>query len=152
MLDKKRYALQSFYDGKNCAQSVIMAFANEFDMNTQQTLKVASGFGSGMGKMQKTCGAATGAYMLIGLRNHETVETDEERKNVTTQMIQSFSDSFIQKNDSDQCSTLLGVDLKTVEGQNIFKKKDMKKEICSRCVTSAIEILECLFETHKNQS
>lgn len=150
MLDKKRYALQGFYEGKNCAQSVIMAYANEFDMDTNQTLKLALGFGGGIGKMQKTCGAASGAYMLIGMRNSAHIREEEIQQSTTTEMIQSFNKEFIRINGSDQCYELLRVDLKTDEGQAAFKAEDMKKEICSKCVTSAIDILEDLFKTHEN--
>ncbi|MCU4175855.1 C-GCAxxG-C-C family protein [Carboxylicivirga sp. N1Y90] len=150
MLDKKRYALQGFYEGKNCAQSVIMAYANEFDMDTKQALKLAQGFGGGIGKMQKTCGAASGAYMLIGMRNSAHIDNEHIQQSTTTEMIQLFNKEFIRINGSDQCNKLLNIDLKTEEGQASFKAKDMKKEICSKCVTSAIDILEDLFQTHKN--
>ncbi len=146
MEEKIKYALQGFYDGKNCAQSVIMAYANEFGMDTDQAMNMAGGFGGGMGRMQKTCGAATGAYMLIGMRNSHFIEDEEKRSALTPEMIRDFNKQFVLANGSDQCSKLINVDLQTQEGKAEFEKKDLKKEVCSKCVGSAIEILEEMFK------
>ena len=145
MKEKQKFAIQGFFNGKNCAQSVIAAYANEFDMDTGQLLRVASSFGGGMGKLQQTCGAVTGAYMLIGLRNSVSFEKDEDQKKATTMMVQEFKKRFVRLNGSDQCSNLITVDLKTKEGKEQFDREQMKENICSKCITSSIEILEGLF-------
>ena len=53
--------------GYNCGQSLMKSFEayTEGDMETQ--LMMTAGFGGGMGCMESTCGALTGAVMVMGL-------------------------------------------------------------------------------------
>ena len=50
----------------NCAQAVTATFAEECSLTREQAIKLGAHFGSGM-KMAATCGAITGALMVIGL-------------------------------------------------------------------------------------
>ena len=50
----------------NCAQTVVLTYAQECGLTAEQALGVSAHFGSGM-KMAATCGAITGALMVIGL-------------------------------------------------------------------------------------
>ena len=59
-------ALSRFAEGFNCSQAVFSSYAEGIDEAT--ALKIASGFGGGMGRMAETCGAVTGAMMVLGLK------------------------------------------------------------------------------------
>lgn len=50
----------------NCAQGVLIPFANELGLGEDMAFRIAANFGSGM-KMGATCGAITGALMVLGL-------------------------------------------------------------------------------------
>ena len=50
----------------NCAQSVLIPFAEELGMDEESAYKISSNFGSGM-KMGSVCGAVTGGLMALGL-------------------------------------------------------------------------------------
>ena len=50
----------------NCAQAVLEAFAPECGLTQEQAFKLGAHFGSGM-KIAATCGAITGALMVIGM-------------------------------------------------------------------------------------
>ena len=54
----------------NCCQAVAGAFADTLAMDEATLMNLASGFGSGMGTMEGTCGALVGAIMVAGLRSH----------------------------------------------------------------------------------
>ena len=54
--------------GLNCAQSVLLAFAEELGLDPEKGLKMASSFGGGMGAMGLTCGAVTGALSWSSAR------------------------------------------------------------------------------------
>ena len=41
-------------------------------MGREMALKVSGAFGGGMGHLGETCGAVTGAFMLIGLKYGKT--------------------------------------------------------------------------------
>ena len=51
----------------NCCQAVLVAFATELGRSEEELLRLGSGFGSGMGNMEGTCGALVGAIMVSSL-------------------------------------------------------------------------------------
>ena len=53
----------------NCCQAVARAFADTLTLDEATLMNLASGFGSGMGTMEGTCGALVGAVMVAGLRS-----------------------------------------------------------------------------------
>ena len=52
----------------NCCQAVAKAFADTVDVDEPTLLRLAAGFGAGMGTMDGTCGALVGAIMIASLR------------------------------------------------------------------------------------
>ena len=60
---KLRSGIEGHY---NCAQAVLIPFAQHFGMSKETAARVAANFGSGM-KMGATCGAVTGGLMALGL-------------------------------------------------------------------------------------
>lgn len=57
----------------NCAQAVLMPFAQEAGLTEEQAFKMAAHFGSGM-RHGSTCGAVTGALMALGLMGYDEKE------------------------------------------------------------------------------
>ncbi len=133
-------AIQNFENGFNCAQSVASVFINNEE--EELILKTTMGFGAGMGQLQQTCGAVTGAYMILGIHHSNSKLSFSEQKKETALSIRSFQEKFIEKFDSDQCSNLIQCDLKTEQGQQEFKEKNMFHEVCGKCISEAIRILD----------
>ena len=50
----------------NCAQSVLLPFAEDLGMNEETVMRIGVHFGAGM-KMGSVCGAVTGGLMALGL-------------------------------------------------------------------------------------
>lgn len=139
---KQEIALQSFHAGFNCAQSVLKAFSRDLELDEMQALNMSSGFGAGMGRLQKTCGALTGAYMVIGLHNSVAIQIQENRFNMSSMMIQDFESQFIKKHGTSSCGELIKCDLNSTEGQRKFKEENIKEVICGKCVSNAVALLE----------
>ena len=146
---KKKVALNAFNNGFNCAQSVLKASNLNFDFNLEQALNLSSGFGGGMGKLQNTCGAVTGAFMTIGLFNSRSIEDKPELKARNEAMIQHFEKEFKATHNSIKCATLLNCDLNTKEGQEYFKAKDLGKNVCEKCIVTSIEILDRMLQEQR---
>ena len=70
----------------NCAQSLVSMYCEDFGLDRNLGLKVAMGFGSGMARTGNTCGAVTGAYMILGLsqRINENNPAESIDKNLQT--------------------------------------------------------------------
>lgn len=135
-------ALLSFKDDFNCAQSIFGTYAPYYGLDRDIALRISTGFGGGMGRSGRTCGAVTGAYMTIGLKNGLGLSKDIEAKENTYQVINEFSNHFQEKNGSMICKEILGCDINTSEGMDYFSQNELFEKKCFQCVKSAAEILE----------
>ncbi|MFA5420102.1 MAG: C-GCAxxG-C-C family protein [Bacteroidales bacterium] len=137
---KKENALNHFRSGNNCAQSVLRAFSEELKVESNITQSIASGFGGGMGKLQETCGAVTGSFMVFGLYNGQKYPKNQEQVEITNHMIRDFNKRFTAIHGTIICKKLLNADLNTVEGQQYIKDSHLMESICEKCISDAVTI------------
>lgn len=146
MTNKKDKAIECFSKGFNCAQSVFSTYSSMFGINSVDALKIACGLGAGMGRLQKTCGAITGAVLLIGLKHGIVREEDKsargESKEITYDLVRKFTEEFKVLNGSTECRELLGCDLSTPEGLQFAKENNLFKLKCEKYVGDAAELIE----------
>ena len=143
MKNKREEAVSYFNNGFNCAQAVLSTFGTTLGLDKETALKIACGFGGGMGRMQETCGAVTGAFMLIGLKFGKVKSEDDESKEKTYQLVREFSELFREKHGSIKCEDIIDCDISTPEGRQLYKEKDLSKK-CIECVEDAVSIVEKL--------
>jgi len=141
---KSQIAIENFKT-LNCAQSVLLSYAGELNFEPQMAMSIASGFGGGMA-MGGTCGAVTGAYMVLGLKIHTEGKTIQEIKAESKAAVLRFNEVFIAKHGSLICKNLLGVNLSTPEGIAEANEKNLFNSICPVLVASAAEIIESEFD------
>lgn len=115
MSDHAKRATELFGSGCNCAQAVLAAMAPELGVDLETALRMASGFGGGMGRLQKTCGVVTGSIMLLGLRYGMRRASDQEAKGLCAAKVRELVAGFEVRHGSSDCRTLLGFDLRTPE-------------------------------------
>ena len=53
--------------GCNCAQAVVLSYADKLPLEEETLKKLVAGYGGGMGCMEGTCGALVGAVMVAGM-------------------------------------------------------------------------------------
>jgi len=138
-MNRTEIALSRFAEGFNCSQSVLSAYAEGIDRET--ALKIASGFGGGMGRMAETCGTVTGAFMVLGLK-FGAASPDREAKERVYGKVREFADRFKARNSSLDCRDLLGCDISTTEGHQAARDRNLTATTCPKFVRDAIEILE----------
>ena len=146
-MNKSEQAVEFFRSGMNCAQSVILSFADELNLNRDQALKLAAGFGGGMGRMQGTCGAVTGAYMVLGLVRGRVAADNKDLMEGSYALVRDFSAAFIKEFGTSSCLDLINVDMSTPEGSDKFKSENIKEDICCGVVRRSVEILESIIES-----
>jgi len=105
-------------------------------------LKVAGAFGGGMGCMGKTCGAVTGAFMVIGLKHGKTRAEDDQAKEKAYSLVREFADRFQARNGSTVCGQLLDCDISTPEGKRLAEEEKLFTTMCPEFVQDAAEIIE----------
>jgi C_GCAxxG_C_C family probable redox protein len=139
-MKKSHLAIENFKT-LNCAQSVLLSHAEELKLDKTTALRIALGFGGGMA-MAETCGAVTGAYMVLGMKAQFGEKSIQEIKTETKVAVKRFNELFIAKHGSLKCKKLLGVDISTPEGSAVANEKNLFNTVCSDLVGSAAEILE----------
>ena len=139
-------AKELFSTGFNCAQAVFVPYAEEFGLNREQALKLSCGFGGGMGRQQKTCGAVSGSYMVIGLKNGKYQPEDNPAREKTYAMVKEFSRRFTEMHSTTECSELLQCNLNTEEGKKYFQEHELSAKVCTQCVKDATVLLDTLLQ------
>lgn len=124
----------------NCAQTVFGLFAPELGIEEKTALKIASGFGGGMA-CAETCGAVTGAYMVIGLKHGHAV-SDPIKKAETKIQIQKFNEKFKRKFGSLVCKELTGFDISKPDGSAAAQNAGVFEIRCPVFIKAACNILE----------
>jgi C_GCAxxG_C_C family probable redox protein len=145
-MTKNDIAIKEFRDGLNCAQSVLSAYTSDLKIDKNIALSISTGFGGGMGRLQGTCGAVTGAFMAISVFTCRKYEQLNDRKTRSMEMIQSFNEKFLNIHKSTDCRDLLGCNLRTPEGQEYFKIHNLKETVCEKCISNSVGILEEMFK------
>jgi len=136
-------AVTLFTSGCACSQAVFGAFAPGFGLSEDTAVRIAAGFGAGM-KMGETCGAATGAFMVLGLaRAGGTCRTGEGRK-VVGDLVVEFSRQFRERRGALLCRDLLGCDISTPEGHRLAEERNLFKTTCVDTVRDAAIIVESM--------
>jgi C_GCAxxG_C_C family probable redox protein len=145
MKPKRDIAVAKFLEGYNCAQAVFYSFCDDLRFEKNNALKIACGFGAGMGRKEEVCGAVSGGIMVIGAKygRGEKEKDDRTVTELTYTKTRELMDQFAKKHGTFICRELLhGCELTTEEGQKHFKENDLLNKICALCVKSVVEILE----------
>lgn len=124
----------------NCAQTIFSLFSKELGMDKELALKIASGFGSGMNSGE-TCGAVTGAYMVIGLKLGHC-SSDPDDKSRTSALIQKFNALFLKEHGSLKCKELLGFEIADPEEKQKAREAGVFQSRCPEYLKTAATILE----------
>ncbi|HUN54219.1 MAG TPA: C-GCAxxG-C-C family protein [Smithella sp.] len=142
-MDRAKQAVAKFAGGYNCAQSVLFSFCDDLGLDKDKALRIACGFGAGMGRQEEVCGAVSGGIMVISAKYGRGENEDRSATEKTYVKIREFMDRFSQMHGSYICRDLLnGCELTTQEGQKTFRDNDYFNKVCKVCVANAVEILE----------
>ncbi len=140
MLDAER-AVSCLKEGLNCSQAIVSTYSVRHDLKRELAIKISTAFGGGINLMGKTCGAVTGALMVIGLKYGRTK---------TPLMASEFIKKFKALNGSITCKDLLGFDISSGEGIEKVIENDFFYQICPNLVRSSANILEHILEEKSN--
>jgi C_GCAxxG_C_C family probable redox protein len=144
-MDRSEQAVAKFVSGYNCAQSVIFSFCDDLGLDKDKAMKIACGFGAGMGRKEEVCGAVSGGIMVIGVKYGRGGNEDRKTTDNTYGKIRELMKQFSKRHGTYICRELLnGCELTTEEGQKTYLEKDYFNKVCKSCVKSVVEILETI--------
>ncbi len=141
-MQRSQSAVQLFRDGFSCSQAIAAAFGESFGLEKETALKISQAFGGGMARMGLTCGAVSGALLVIGLKHGRIRPDDEAAKEKTYALAHEFISRFKARYGSIVCRDLIGVDLSTPEGHEEAQSRGVFDILCPNFVGGAAEILE----------
>jgi arsenite methyltransferase len=137
-------AVALFESGYNCAQSVLAACGESRGLPRDTALRVAGSFGGGMGRLGESCGAVTGAMMVIGLAHAKTAPGEDAAREKGYELTRALASRFKEKHHTTCCRELIGCDLTTPEGRQQAKDSGVFKTVCVAAVRDAATIVEDL--------
>lgn len=141
-MSKLDRATAIFNDGFVCSQAILATYGADLGLDTDTALRLAAGFGGGMSWTGKTCGAVTGALMVIGLSSGHVSPDDKASKKETYTMVQNFMRRFEHIHGTVNCTELLGHDLGKPEEYKQAIDSNLIKTLCPNFVASAARLLE----------
>ena len=140
-MSKVQDAVSAFGSGFNCSQAIVRTYGPDYGLSALDSARVSCGFGGGM-RRGDTCGAVTGALMVLGLRYGPQDVSDTSAKAGVCSKVTEFQSRFESRCDSVICRDLLGCDISTPEGMEHAASNNLCKTVCPRMVRVAAEILE----------
>lgn len=140
-MSRGQKAEEFFKSGYNCAQAVVMAFADVIGGDTQAYLRLSSSFGGGIGRLREVCGAFSGSCMVAGLLRGYDNENGVD-KGSHYSLIQRIALKNKLQNGSIICKELLGatVNLSSAD-PSVRTAEYVKKRPCAELCRIAADIL-----------
>ena len=137
-------SVELFMQGYGCCQSVVCAFADLYGLDEEMALRIAAGFGGGVGRMRLMCGTCSALVILAGLEKGQTRGEDREGKAACYQLVRDLLETFKQRNGSIICAELLqmqGVKAETNTAQPDERNAEYYRiRPCARKVESAARV------------
>jgi C_GCAxxG_C_C family probable redox protein len=141
-MDKINQAVSCFASGFNCSQAIVSTYAPELGIDRALALKLASGFGGGIARTGETCGAVSGAIIVIGLKHGDSLPGDKAPREKTYRLIRELTDQFKARNKSIKCKEILHCDISDAADHARAADQKLFTTICPKMVADAAELLE----------
>ena len=96
--------------GYNCAQAVACTYSDLVGVDEEIMFKMTEALGAGMGCMEGTCGAVSGACVLAGMAASTGNLDSPDSKGSSYKLSKEILKEFAGQNGSVTCKTLKGIE------------------------------------------
>ena len=146
-MDREYQAAKLFTEGYNCAQAVIMVFADVIGMDEKLCARLSSSFGGGMGRQREVCGAVSGMLMVAGHLYGYDGPDEGGAKMAHYTLVQERAGKFREQAGSIVCREILknppSDPAPTPRTEAFYKNRP-----CARMVVLAAQILDQYIASH----
>lgn len=140
--NRAEIAKEYFTKGYNCAQAVVLAFADLLPVEREALAKLASSFGGGMGRMREVCGAVSGMFFVEGMLLGYSDPKEVKGKSELYEKVRGLAAKYSDENGSIICRELLAGVPHTDGGEPEQRSPQYyKKRPCGELVRIAAQIL-----------
>lgn len=126
MESRVKQAEERHQKGYNCAQSVACTYCDLVGIDEKTMFKLTEGLGAGLGAKNGTCGAVTGAAVILSMLNSTGNIESPNSKMDTYKVVGEFTTRFLDGTSSLTCKDI--------------KEKPLKS--CGDCIKDACLLLE----------
>ena len=158
MKDHATRAVELFFEGFNCAQSVLGAFAEDGEvglgLDFKTAVRLASGLGGGVSRQRELCGAINGMCIAASILFGYDEAADVDGKKRLYADIQRLCADFRALNGSIVCRELLG----SRKGQDTVPAPDARTaeyyrtRPCARMIHDAASVLDAELIRRKQEN
>ncbi len=124
-----------FRQGYCCAESVLLAVAENCGIKSGIIPAIATGLCGGVGRSGRMCGAVSGGVLGLNLvfgRSNPKESPDQNHR-----VVGAFLKDFEQKFGAIDCEPLIGCRLDTPEGHRMFVENKLREQKCEGYVQAA---------------
>lgn len=134
-----------FTSGYNCAQAVVMTFADVMELSVEGAARIAAPFGGGMGRLREVCGTVSGMAMVAGALSPSTDPKNMSERQANYALVQHFAEAFRRENGDIVCRRLLGLEPREVAAEGAMPSERTaeyyRKRPCVEYVATAARIV-----------
>jgi len=130
-------ALLLFDEGYACSQAVLIAFADQYQLDETTAKRIASTFGGGMGRLREKCGALTGGFMVLGLEYGNTIPGDIDTKLAAYEKVRALNSQFEKIHGTTMCADIL----QTHATETQIAERAHHQIICRKVVGDAASLI-----------
>lgn len=130
-----------FSEGYNCAQSVLLAYADIWGIEPSFAATIVAPFGGGIGKMREVCGTVSSMAMMAGFMEPAADPSDKEGKKKNYALVQELAERFHQINGSILCRELLVVEEQEKPAPSENTSESIRRRPCVEYVATAARLV-----------
>lgn len=138
-------ALSIFSEGYACSQTILLTFADQYQLDENTAKLISSTFGGGMGRLREKCGAVTGGFMVLGLANGNIDPKDMDTKLVAYQKVRDLNQQVEKIHGTTSCAELL----KAHATEDEVTQRMHHQIICSKIIGDVAGLLYDMIEQSK---
>lgn len=142
MISTSDSAVEMFFDGYNCAQSVLASCGQRLGLDPDIAISLAQTLGGGIARSGSVCGAVTGALMSVGLLFSSKDAKDKATKEESYRLAEEFLVRFRSRHVGVCCRDLISFDLSSPESRAQAAASGVFQSICPGLVRDAVQIVE----------
>lgn len=107
--ERAALAVEQFRVGYNCAQSVLLAYADLYPIEIETIKKIGAPLGGGVSRLREICGAVSAMSVILGLEKSVVDPTDEKGKTDLYDTVQHAAFQYKERMGSYICADLLAI-------------------------------------------
>lgn len=138
---REKLALTYHNQGFNCAQSVLVSFADDFSLDRDMALRIAGTMGGGI-RSGEVCGAVLGASCAVGLQYGHDDPEDVDSKAKCSEKAEELICKFKEIHDNVCCRDLLGYDINALTQEQFNEQREQQAKQCQKYICDCVKIAD----------